>query len=177
MRPKPLMPIFMDWEAEAPANGETIDQLGVIDRVVRVTSSSPRRCRFSKAAPFADRLVPAAPVQSLVEATAASVSPAEPLAPDQAQQLLRALAEPIRLQVVQALQHGERCVCDLTGDLNLAQSKLSFHLKVLKEAGLIRARQEGRWIYYRLEPSALLLLRDWLGQLAAACQSPAPPCS
>ena len=112
-----------------------------------------------------------------MEATAAPASPAEPLAPDQAQQLLRALAEPIRLQVVQALQHGERCVCDLTGDLNLAQSKLSFHLKVLKEAGLIRARQEGRWIYYRLEPSALLLLRDWLGQLAAACQSPAPPCS
>ena len=135
MRPKPLMPIFMDWEAEAPADGETIDQLRLIDRVFRVTSSSPRRCRFSKAAPFADRLVPAAPVQSLVEATAAPASPAEPLAPDQAQQLLRALAEPIRLQVVQALQHGERCVCDLTGDLNLAQSKLSFHLKVLKDAG------------------------------------------
>jgi ArsR family transcriptional regulator len=90
---------------------------------------------------------------------------------------LRSLAEPIRLQVVQALQHGERCVCDLTSDLDLAQSKLSFHLKVLKEAGLIRARQEGRWIYYRLEPSTLLLLRDWLGQLAVACQSPAPPCA
>jgi len=90
---------------------------------------------------------------------------------------LRALAEPIRLQVVQALQHGERCVCDLTSDLDLAQSKLSFHLKVLKEAGLIRGRQEGRWIYYRLEPTTLLLLRDWLGQLAAACESPATPCS
>ena len=100
-----------------------------------------------------------------------------PLSADQAQQLLRALAEPIRLQVVQALQHGERCVCDLTGDLDLAQSKLSFHLRVLKEAGLIRARQEGRWIYYRLDPLTLLLLRDWLGQLAAACQSPATPCA
>ena len=96
---------------------------------------------------------------------------------DQAQRLLRALNEPIRLQVVQALQHGERCVCDLTSDLDLAQSKLSFHLKVLKEAGLIHARQEGRWIYYRLDPSALLRLRDWLHQLAAACQSPATPCS
>jgi ArsR family transcriptional regulator len=94
----------------------------------------------------------------------------------QAQRLLRALAEPIRLEVVQALQHGERCVCDLTDDLDLAQSKLSFHLKVLKEAGLIRARQEGRWIYYRLEPSALMLLRDWLDQLAAGCRTPATPC-
>ena len=97
--------------------------------------------------------------------------------PDQAQRLLRALADPIRLRVVQALQHGERCVCDLTSDLELAQSKLSFHLKVLREAGLICARQEGRWIYYRLEPSSLLLLRDWLDRLAAACQSPATPCS
>lgn len=116
------------------------------------------------------------PVAS-VESGAAPLAAREPVAMHQAQLLLRALAEPIRLQVVQALQQGERCVCDLSGDLDLAQSKLSFHLKVLKEAGLIRARQEGRWIYYRLEPSALLLLRDWLGQLAEVCQSPATPCS
>jgi len=105
-----------------------------------------------------------------------SASPEPALSLDRAQPLLRALAEPIRLQVVLALQDGERCVCDLTGDLDLAQSKLSFHLKVLKEAGLIRARQEGRWIYYRLEPSALMLLRDWLDQLAAGCRTPATPC-
>ena len=111
-----------------------------------------------------------------MESTAALISTAEPAAQEQAQRLLRALAEPIRLQVVQALQHGERCVCDLTGDLDLAQSKLSFHLKVLKEAGLIRARQEGRWIYYRLDPAALIALQDWLGQLAAGCRTPAPPC-
>jgi ArsR family transcriptional regulator len=111
-----------------------------------------------------------------MESTAALISTAEPAAQEQAQRLLRALAEPIRLQVVQALQHGERCVCDLTGDLDLAQSKLSFHLKVLKEAGLIRARQEGRWIYYRLDPAALIALQDWLAQLAAGCRTPAPPC-
>jgi ArsR family transcriptional regulator len=105
-----------------------------------------------------------------------SASPEPALSLDRAQPLLRALAEPIRLQVVLALQDGERCVCDLTGDLDLAQSKLSFHLKVLKEAGLIRARQEGRWIYYRLDPAALIALQDWLGQLAAGCRTPAPPC-
>lgn len=106
-----------------------------------------------------------------MESLSAPMAVVEPGAQDQAQRLLRALAEPIRLRVVQALRHGERCVCDLTGDLDLAQSKLSFHLKVLKEAGLIHARQEGRWIYYRLEPSALLRLRDWLDQLAAASQA------
>lgn len=126
---------------------------------------------------FADRLVPAAPVLPTVETIAAPGSTADPLATDQAQRLLRALAEPIRLQVVQALQYGERCVCDLTSELDLAQSKLSFHLKVLKEAGLIRARQEGRWIYYSLEPATLLLLRDWLAQLASSCQTRAAVCS
>lgn len=91
---------------------------------------------------------------------------AEPLTPDQVKQLFRALAEPIRLQVVQALASGERCVCELTDQLDLAQSKLSFHLRVLKEAGLIRSRQEGRWMHYSLNPSVLSALQSWLGQLA-----------
>lgn len=105
-----------------------------------------------------------------------SASPAQALSLDRAQLLLRVLAEPIRLQVVKALGQGERCVCDLTGELGLAQSKLSFHLRVMKEAGLIRARQEGRWVYYRLDPTALVRLRDWLEQLAAGCGAPAQAC-
>jgi ArsR family transcriptional regulator len=128
-------------------------------------------------APGSPDSAPPAPLLPSQESTAAAWSTAEPLAVDQAQRLLRALAEPIRLQVVRALQNGERCVCELTSDLDLAQSKLSFHLRVLREAGLIRARQEGRWIYYSLEPSALLLLRDWLEGLAAGCQTPALACS
>jgi ArsR family transcriptional regulator len=98
------------------------------------------------------------------------------LAFDQAQVLLRVLAEPIRLRVVQVLAGGERCVCDLTTELQLAQPKLSFHLKVMKEAGLITARQQGRWMYYRLRPEVLLALRDWLDALASGCDLPAPEC-
>ena len=109
--------------------------------------------------------------------TAVASEPRPALSLDQAQRLLRALAEPIRLQVVLALQHGERCVCDLTSDLDLAQSKLSFHLRVLKEAGLIRARQEGRWTYYRLCPEAIDALRGWLEELGVRCGTPAPPCT
>jgi len=106
---------------------------------------------------------------------ALSVHPAAPpccLAGDQARALLKALADPIRLQVVEALAGGERCVCELTEQLGLAQSKLSFHLKVLKDAGLLADRQQGRWIYYRLEPGALSDLRDWLDQLLSCCQGP-----
>jgi len=98
------------------------------------------------------------------------------LDPDQARALLKALADPIRLQVIEALGGGERCVCELTEELGLAQSKLSFHIKVLKEAGLLADRQSGRWIYYQLQPEALEQLRSWLGGLASSCAVPARPC-
>lgn len=107
--------------------------------------------------------------------------PAPPLAPaaldpGQARQLLKALADPIRLQLIEVLGAGERCVCELTDELGLAQSKLSFHLKVLKDAGLLADRQSGRWIYYQLQPQALEQLGGWLAQLAAGCTTPARPC-
>ncbi|MCT0229874.1 metalloregulator ArsR/SmtB family transcription factor [Synechococcus sp. CS-1324] len=104
-----------------------------------------------------------------------SVAPSS-LQSDQARALLKALADPLRLQVIETLGSGERCVCDLTADLGLAQSKLSFHLKVLKQAGLLADRQEGRWIYYRLRPEALDDLRGWLAVLSADCQKSAAPC-
>ena len=100
-----------------------------------------------------------------------------PLAPELARQRLKALADPLRLQVLEVLGGGERCVCDLTAELGLAQSKLSFHLKVLKEAGLLADRQEGRWIYYRLQPDAIEQLQQWLGGLVSHCRTPAPRCS
>jgi ArsR family transcriptional regulator len=95
---------------------------------------------------------------------------------DQASALLKALAEPLRLRVIEALGEGERCVCDLTAELGLAQSKLSFHLKVLREAGLIDGRQQGRWMYYRLRPDALEFLQQWLARLALRCTTLAQEC-
>ena len=94
---------------------------------------------------------------------------------EQSRQLLKALADPIRLDVIHALAQGERCVCDLTGDLNLSQSKLSFHLRVLREAGLLTDRQSGRWIYYRLQPDALAALETWLAELRRHCMRKALP--
>lgn len=64
--------------------------------------------------------------------------------------VFHALSEPTRLRVVELLRGGERCVCELTETLDMAQSKLSFHLKGLKDAGLVLDRREGRWVYYRL---------------------------
>lgn len=90
--------------------------------------------------------------------------------------LLKALSDPVRLEVALALADGERCVCELTDLLNLAQSKLSFHLKVMRQAGLLEAREQGRWVYYRLRPETLSALGLWLGELATSCATPAAPC-
>ena len=95
---------------------------------------------------------------------------------DQSRQLLKALADPIRLDVIHALSEGERCVCDLTSALNLSQSRLSFHLRVLRDAGLLMDRQSGRWTYYRLQPEAIAALEQWLAGLRSRCTSTAAPC-
>ena len=68
--------------------------------------------------------------------------------------LFHALSDPIRIEVLRLLAHGERCVCDLTAELDVAQSRLSWHLKTLKDAGLVSDRREGRWSYYTLEREA-----------------------
>ena len=80
-------------------------------------------------------------------------------------QRFQAVAEETRLALVQLLSQGERCVCELQGELHAAQSRLSFHLKKLKEAGVISDRRQGRWVYYRLVPDALEEMRAVLGEL------------
>jgi len=79
---------------------------------------------------------------------------------DRAVSLFHALSDPIRLSIMELLRGGERCVCDLQDDLETAQSKLSFHLKVLKDAGLVEDRREGRWSYYTIVPESLAEVHD-----------------
>lgn len=73
-----------------------------------------------------------------------------------------ALSEPIRIQTIELLRSRELCVCDLCELLALNQSKLSFHLKVLKTAELVHTRQEGKWIYYRLNLAQFAVLENYL---------------
>jgi ArsR family transcriptional regulator len=85
-----------------------------------------------------------------------------------AARLFHALSDETRLAVLEMLGDGERCVCDLQEALEAAQSRLSFHLKVLKEAGLVVDRKEGRWSYYALVPDALGEAHDIVRALATA---------
>jgi ArsR family transcriptional regulator len=79
-----------------------------------------------------------------------------------------ALADETRLRIVGRLRAGEECVCNLTDLLETGQSRLSFHLKTLKDAGLVRDRRQGRWIYYSLEPGAVEELERLVGNLKPA---------
>jgi ArsR family transcriptional regulator len=88
--------------------------------------------------------------------------------------LFHALSDETRLEILDRLRNGEQCVCELTDVLKTAQSRLSFHLKVLKEAGLIRDRREGRWMYYSLNPDAVDELEELVAALKMAAKAAAP---
>jgi ArsR family transcriptional regulator, arsenate/arsenite/antimonite-responsive transcriptional repressor len=77
----------------------------------------------------------------------------------------KALSDPLRLRVLDRLRGGERCVCELTEALETGQSLLSFHLKTLKDAGLVTDRRDGRWMHYALDAEGLAELDSFLGSL------------
>ncbi len=90
--------------------------------------------------------------------------------------LLKGLAEPLRLKIITSLSNGEKCVCDLMEEIGIAQSKISFHLKVLKDTGLITGRQSGRWVYYKLNLNSFKELKAWIEILSKDCQKASTAC-
>jgi ArsR family transcriptional regulator, arsenate/arsenite/antimonite-responsive transcriptional repressor len=69
--------------------------------------------------------------------------------------IFKALSDETRLRIVKLLEHGELCVCDLVAACDMVQPKVSFHLRVLKAAGLVRDRKQGKWMHYRLDDTDL----------------------
>jgi DNA-binding transcriptional ArsR family regulator len=67
----------------------------------------------------------------------------------------QALADEKRIRILELLGGGELCVCDLASALGLSQPLLSFHLRTLREAGLVGARKQGRWVHYSLIREAI----------------------
>ncbi|HEY3436575.1 MAG TPA: metalloregulator ArsR/SmtB family transcription factor [Actinotalea sp.] len=66
--------------------------------------------------------------------------------------LLQAVADPVRWTVLERLADGTRCVCDIQAHVPVAANLLSYHLKVLRDAGLVTTERRGRWIDYTLAP-------------------------
>jgi ArsR family transcriptional regulator, arsenate/arsenite/antimonite-responsive transcriptional repressor len=87
--------------------------------------------------------------------------------------LFRAVADPTRLRILNLLRGGERCVCELTDTLRCPQPKASRHLAYLRKAGLVTARKQGLWAYYKLAPARNAFHAKLL-ECLAACSADVP---
>jgi ArsR family transcriptional regulator len=78
--------------------------------------------------------------------------------------IAKALADPVRLQLVDVLRKhaGKVCVCELVPLFDLSQPTVSHHLKVLREAGIVNSERQGLWAYYYVTPDSLKELSAWL---------------
>ena len=109
-------------------------------------------------------------ISSVLDGTGAAAVGPPPIA-----QVFGALAEPLRLSILRELRQQPLCVCELEPELGTAQSLLSYHLKVLREAGLIEAARLGRRTEYRIRPAALRRLAAAIEALAPGYRAGQPP--
>ena len=82
--------------------------------------------------------------------------------------LLQAVADPVRWAVLDRLAHGTRCVCDLQEHVDVSNTLLSYHLRILREAGLVTTARRGRWVDYSLAPDATARLAQALPGVGVA---------
>lgn len=80
--------------------------------------------------------------------------------------VFKALCDPKRLAILEQLRSGEKCACVLQEPMDLTQSGLSYHMKILCESGIVASRQEGKWTYYRLSAEGRERAVDLLQQIA-----------
>jgi len=96
------------------------------------------------------------------------MTPAEKTIPVHA--VFRALSDRTRLRILNLLKSGELCVCDLVDLLGVPQPTASRHLAYLRKVGLVLARKQGHWSYYRLRTSSRPFFERLLACLAVCCQ-------
>lgn len=89
------------------------------------------------------------------------------IAPTATDRIFHALADPSRRAIFESLTHGEAAVRDLTPRFDISQPAVSQHLAALKAAGLVKARREGRCVYYRVQPRGMQPLVDWIAHYRA----------
>ena len=70
--------------------------------------------------------------------------------------VFKALCDPNRLMIIEMLQGGEKCACKLLEDLNIVQSTLSHHMKILCDSGLVVGRRDGKWTHYSIHPTGIV---------------------
>lgn len=79
--------------------------------------------------------------------------------------VFKALCDEKRLAILELLRGGEKCACVLIEQMDIGQSSLSYHMKILCESGIVESRQEGKWTHYKLSESGSKYAAELLIQL------------
>lgn len=83
---------------------------------------------------------------------------------EQRAKVFKALCDERRQRILELLHSGEKCTCVLTEEMDMPQSSLSYHMKILCESGIVVGREEGKWTYYKIDPAgserAIALLQE-----------------
>jgi ArsR family transcriptional regulator len=85
--------------------------------------------------------------------------------------VFKAFCDEKRLRILELLQSGEKCTCKLIEDMDMPQSTLSYHMKVLCESGVVEGRQDGKWTHYRISEKGSLWAAELLKELTASMPS------
>lgn len=84
--------------------------------------------------------------------------------------VFKALCDPNRLMILETLQSRERCACEVLEDLNISQSTLSHHMKILCDSGLVDCRRQGKWMYYSLSKEGCEAAKNLLIEITTIMQ-------
>lgn len=88
--------------------------------------------------------------------------------------VFKALCDEKRLAILELLRSGEKCACVLIEQMDIGQSSLSYHMKILCESGIVESRQEGKWTHYKLSESGSKFAAELLIQLTTPVAAKAP---
>ncbi len=80
--------------------------------------------------------------------------------------MIKALADENRLAIMKALQHGEKCGCELLEELNITQPTLSHHMKILADSKLVDYYKQGKWMHYSISAEGVQAFRDMIHSYA-----------
>ena len=80
--------------------------------------------------------------------------------------IFKALGDKTRLEILNLLKNKELCVCDILDAFSHSQPAISHHLKILRQAGLVKDKRDGKWIYYSLNPEAFLPIQEFVAEKA-----------
>ena len=81
--------------------------------------------------------------------------------------VFKAFCDENRLQILEMLRSGEKCACKLLEELQISQSTLSHHMKILCDSGIVQGRKKGKWVHYSLDPAGVKRAKELLDEQVA----------